>query len=130
MLAIGEWLRSTSPEKVEVEMNSAGYRLERTETFLEANGLYIYVFRVAQQQRSLRDQAYLHEVLEKVDSLLESKYVLPDRAAVYAEEFRSRYTSGAYDSYTDPARFAEKVTADLIEITGDFTFQLQADRSE
>jgi SAM-dependent methyltransferase len=46
MLAIGEWLRSTSPEDLEAEMNAAGYRLERTETFLEANGLYIYVFRI------------------------------------------------------------------------------------
>ncbi|UCC74130.1 MAG: class I SAM-dependent methyltransferase [Gemmatimonadota bacterium] len=46
MLAIGEWLRSTSPEELEAEMNAAGYRLERTETFLEANGLYIYVFRI------------------------------------------------------------------------------------
>jgi len=46
MLAIGEWLRSTAPEELEAEMNAAGYRLERTETFLEANGLYIYVFRI------------------------------------------------------------------------------------
>lgn len=79
----------------------------------------------AQQQRSLRDHAYLHEVLERIDRLLESKYVLPDRAGEYAEEFRSRYTSGAYDSYTDPARFAEKVTADLIEITGDSHFNFR-----
>ncbi|MGD8867877.1 MAG: class I SAM-dependent methyltransferase [Gemmatimonadales bacterium] len=46
MLAIAEWLRSTSPEKVEAQMAEAGYKLERTETFLEDNGLYIYVFRI------------------------------------------------------------------------------------
>ncbi len=46
MLAIAEWLRSTSPEDMEAQMNAAGYRLERTETFLEDNGLYIYVFRL------------------------------------------------------------------------------------
>ena len=46
MLAIGEWLQSTSPEEIQAEMNAAGYTLERTETFLEANGLYIYVFRI------------------------------------------------------------------------------------
>lgn len=51
MLAIGEWLRSTSPEKLEAEMIAAGYRLERTETFLEANGLYIYVFRLDAAER-------------------------------------------------------------------------------
>ena len=51
MLAIAEWLRSTSPEKLEAQMTDAGYKLERTETFLEANGLYIYVFRIDDAQR-------------------------------------------------------------------------------
>lgn len=46
MLAIGEWLSSTSPEDVEAQVSAAGYRLERTETFLESNDLYIYVFRI------------------------------------------------------------------------------------
>lgn len=47
MVAIGEWLQSTSPETLESQMNAAGYTLERTETFLEDNGLYLYVFRIA-----------------------------------------------------------------------------------
>ena len=51
MLAIAEWLRSTSPEKMEAQMTDAGYRLERTETFLEENGLYIYVFRIDHARR-------------------------------------------------------------------------------
>jgi ubiquinone/menaquinone biosynthesis C-methylase UbiE len=51
MVAIGEWLRSTSPEQIEADMSAAGYALERTETFLEANGLYIYVFRIADARR-------------------------------------------------------------------------------
>jgi len=51
MLAIGEWLSSTSPQKLETEVTAAGYTLERTETFLEENGLYIYVFRVADDRR-------------------------------------------------------------------------------
>ena len=51
MLAIAEWLRSTSPEKMEAQMKDAGYKLERTETFLEENGLYIYVFRIDDARR-------------------------------------------------------------------------------
>ena len=51
MVAIGEWLRSTSPEEIEAQMSAAGYTLERTETFLEANDLYIYVFRIADAHR-------------------------------------------------------------------------------
>lgn len=45
VVAIGEWLNATSPEKVEAQMNAAGYELNRTETFLEKNNLYIYIFR-------------------------------------------------------------------------------------
>jgi ubiquinone/menaquinone biosynthesis C-methylase UbiE len=51
MLAIGEWLRSTSPELVEAQVSAAGFRLERTETLLEANGMYIYVFRIDDGRR-------------------------------------------------------------------------------
>ena len=46
VLAIIEWLSVTSPEQVETQMNAAGYKLERTETFLEKNDLYIYIFRI------------------------------------------------------------------------------------
>jgi ubiquinone/menaquinone biosynthesis C-methylase UbiE len=50
-LAIVEWApregaggEYTTPEKLEVQMKEAGYKLERIETFLLANGLYIYIF--------------------------------------------------------------------------------------
>jgi len=46
ILAIGEWLNATSPEKVEAQMTAAGYKLDRVETFLEKNNLYIYIFKV------------------------------------------------------------------------------------
>lgn len=52
-LAIGEWFPTderpqsgTAPEKMEAQMNAAGYKLERIETFLKANRIYIYIFRV------------------------------------------------------------------------------------
>ena len=46
-LAIGEWLRATSPEDVEAQMKKAGYKLDRIEKFLEKNNLYIYIFSIA-----------------------------------------------------------------------------------
>jgi SAM-dependent methyltransferase len=52
VLAIGEWFPTderpggTSPKKMEAQMNAAGYRLERLETFLKENQLYIYIFRI------------------------------------------------------------------------------------
>ena len=54
VVAIGEWLlrngekgEGRTPEKIAAEMKEAGYRLERTETFLKENNLYIYIFRPA-----------------------------------------------------------------------------------
>ena len=50
LVAIGEWLNATSPEQIEAQMKAAGYKLERTETFLEKNNLYIYIFRIDHTQ--------------------------------------------------------------------------------
>jgi ubiquinone/menaquinone biosynthesis C-methylase UbiE len=50
VVAIGEWLNATSPEKIETQMKAAGYKLERTETFLKKNNLYIYIFRMDKTQ--------------------------------------------------------------------------------
>jgi tetratricopeptide (TPR) repeat protein len=73
----------------------------------------------AQQSKSLTDKAYKDRVLQKIASLLESKYVLSDKAKGFAGEFKAKCTSGAYESYTEAEKFAEKVTSDLIEITND-----------
>ncbi len=52
-LAIGEWFprgendhSGTPPERMKSQMGAAGYKLERIETFLEANKMYIYIFRI------------------------------------------------------------------------------------
>jgi ubiquinone/menaquinone biosynthesis C-methylase UbiE len=56
-LAIGEWFPTdesprsgTTPEKMEAQMNAAGYRLERLETFLEKNRMNIYIFRIDERR--------------------------------------------------------------------------------
>jgi len=58
ILAIGEWLpREDShgseygtPEQMEAQMKKAGYKLERIETFLKKNNMYIYIFRLDNAQ--------------------------------------------------------------------------------
>lgn len=52
VLAIGEWIsvnetgrHGTTSENINKQMASAGYILERTETFLKANNFLIYLFR-------------------------------------------------------------------------------------
>jgi len=71
------------------------------------------------QTRSLADRAFKEDVLRKVADIVEARYVLADKAKGFADEFRALVRSGTYDALTDPARFAEKVTADLIAITRD-----------
>ncbi len=79
----------------------------------------------AQELRTLDDSEYMLEVAGKVDSLIVAAYVLPAEAVRYSAEFRQWYTSGAYDSIVDPEEFAQQVTADLIEITGDSHFSFR-----
>ena len=45
ILAIGEWLNATSPDQVKIQVIAAGYTLDRVETFLKKNNLYIYIFK-------------------------------------------------------------------------------------
>jgi hypothetical protein len=73
----------------------------------------------AQKAAGLADKAYRDGVLRKVADIVESKYVLADKAKGYADEFRAKCASGAYSALVDPKGFAEKITADLIVITHD-----------
>jgi hypothetical protein len=72
-----------------------------------------------QQDNNLSDNVYKAGVLQQIGHLLETKYVLPKMAEKYAEEFKIKYESGIYESYTNSREFAEKITADLISITED-----------
>jgi len=73
----------------------------------------------AQRPGNLADKAYKDGVVREVADLVESKYVLPDSAKEFADEFREKCRSGAYDTLTTALAFAERVTADLISITRD-----------
>ena len=73
----------------------------------------------SQEAKSLTDRSYKDAVLQEVAGLVESKYVLADRAKEFADEFRAKCASGTYEAYTDPKEFAAKVTSDLIAITHD-----------
>ena len=76
-------------------------------------------FVFAQQSGSIVDRVYKNDVLQKIAGLVESKHVLADKAKGYADEFRAKCASGAYDALTEAKEFAEKVTADLVAITHD-----------
>ena len=73
----------------------------------------------AQRPPNLADKVYRDGVLLKLAGLVESKYVLADKAKGFADEFRAKCDSGAYDGLTDAKEFAEKVNADLVAITRD-----------
>jgi len=73
----------------------------------------------AQPPQSLTDKAYREGVLRKIADIVESKYVLADKAKGFADAFRARCAARAYDTLSEAKGFAEKVNADLIAITGD-----------
>jgi hypothetical protein len=71
------------------------------------------------QSRNLTDAAYKDRVLRKVAGIVESRYVLAEKARAYAEEFRAKCRAGTYRPFVDPKEFAARVTADLVAITHD-----------
>jgi len=86
---------------------------------LSALILALSILSSAQQSGSLADRAYREGVLRKVADLVETKYVLADKAEGFADEFRKRCRSGAYDKLTSAKEFAERISADLVSITHD-----------
>jgi len=73
----------------------------------------------AQPQKGLADEVHMRSILQKVDSLIESKYVMIDNAKAFADAFRKKYLAGVYDSIVDARILGERVTADLQAITHD-----------
>jgi len=74
---------------------------------------------LSQSRVQLDDEALKSEIITEVARLLEAKYVLPDQGGRFAQELLARHAAGEYDHYTDGVEFAEAVTSDLREITGD-----------
>jgi tetratricopeptide (TPR) repeat protein len=74
---------------------------------------------IAQETKNLNDENYKEIVFQKIYSLLKTKYVLSNQAIEYAIEFKKKYESGYYKSFTDSKAFAKQITADLIHITND-----------
>ena len=71
------------------------------------------------QPGDVMDDQYKITILQQIDSLLAAKYVLPDEAKAYADEFKQKYERGEYESLTEANKFAGQVTDDLRRITKD-----------
>jgi tetratricopeptide (TPR) repeat protein len=94
--------------------------MSRKNIFFMIAALSIFPTRgFGQTPRGLADPVYKAGILGKVADLVESRYVLADKAKGFADAFRAKGVSGGYAALTDPKAFAAKVTADLVSITGD-----------
>ncbi|MFG1691611.1 S41 family peptidase [Gemmatimonadota bacterium] len=80
---------------------------------------------LSQDQTRLDDPSRKTEIIQEIARLLEAHYVLPDEAQAFADALRARHSSGAYDRNVNAGDFAEAVTADLVDITGDSHVQLR-----
>lgn len=61
--------------------------------------------------------------------VIENLYVLPDAGKQIAAQVRAKFSSGAYDSLTSPAQFAETLTRDLRELGKDKHLYVRYDPS-
>jgi retinol-binding protein 3 len=74
---------------------------------------------LAQQSKTLSNRAYKKSILQKIEGLIESKYVMAEKAKKYADEFKKKCKAGSYAAITDAKEFADRITADLQAITHD-----------
>ena len=65
------------------------------------------------------DAAARKEVIENLLKRLGEAYVFPDTAAKMERAVRERLDKGEYDKLTSAKQFAEKLTADLREVSRD-----------
>ena len=80
---------------------------------------FFYAAIFAQQPKRVSDKDYQKGILQKIASLIEGKYVIAEKAGMYAAEFTKKVKAGAYASISDAKEFAERVSADLQAITHD-----------
>ncbi|HEX8687011.1 MAG TPA: hypothetical protein VF654_10930, partial [Pyrinomonadaceae bacterium] len=65
------------------------------------------------------DAAARREVIDALVKRLDEAYVFPDTAAKAGQAVRARLERGEYDRITSAKQFAEKLTADLQEVSRD-----------
>lgn len=65
------------------------------------------------------DAAARKEVIENLIKRLNDAYVFPDAAARMEQAVRARVSKGEYDQITSAKKFAEKLTADVQEVSRD-----------
>lgn len=66
----------------------------------------------------------LQSVVSAVATAVEDGYVFPDRGAAVAASLRAHHGKGRYAACAGPADLAERVTADLHDLTGDLHLRL------
>ena len=78
-----------------------------------------------QERPALMTAASKRVLIDTIAALVENRFVLAERAPAFADSLRARQAAGSYDSLATPAAFADAVTSDLREITGDSHFLMR-----
>jgi len=81
--------------------------------------VWIFLSPLQAEQNDISNKNYRNRVLQKVSDLIETKYVLADKAKKHAHEFKVNYKNNYPGPYSNPKEFANQVTSDLIKITKD-----------
>ncbi|HEY8573792.1 S41 family peptidase [Phenylobacterium sp.] len=81
---------------------------------------------LAQAPAPSLDAAARQAAVQAAASRLRERYVFPDVGAQAAEKIEKALASGAYDQISDPQTFADRLTADLREVTKDKHLNIRA----
>lgn len=79
-------------------------------------------FSYAQNNQSPLTKGEKKEAVESVGRLLIENYIFPDAGQKAANYLSQNFEKGIYDAINDPVEFADKLTADVVSITGDKHF--------
>jgi Peptidase family S41/N-terminal domain of Peptidase_S41 in eukaryotic IRBP len=80
----------------------------------------------AMAQTAPLDKAEKQAAVDTIGNLLTVNYVYPERAEAAKAKIAAALAAGDYDAITDPAAFAQRITADLQSVTHDKHMRLFA----
>lgn len=80
----------------------------------------------AQGTSAVKTSSRFAPAIESLASKLETKYTIPEVGAKYASALRANLAKGRYDQVNDPKVLAERLTADLRNVSPDGHLRVDA----
>lgn len=80
-----------------------------------------------QSQTISIDRKEKEQVIDSISALLANYYIFPEKTPPAISLLKANFKKGAYDKYTDPHTFADKLTEDVVSVIHDRHFHVYFD---